>query len=149
VRTTRLGWNSLIMSGTPLPTSCFVKLALTKMNWNSANIAGLVPVTLHFSKYVGEILREVPETLEREPKYKYHIQNNHAAANTSGTILDVDLYAAPSVNSEQRPLWGRFPFELSGLMRPGRLKRGGPCRLGPRYRDSRVGNPRALLWLGP
>jgi len=48
-------------------------LALTKMNWNSANLAGLMPVTLRFSKYVGEILREVPESQEPEPKYKYYI----------------------------------------------------------------------------
>ena len=43
------------------------------MNWNSANIAGLMPVTLRFSKYVGEILREVPESQDPEPKYKYYI----------------------------------------------------------------------------
>jgi hypothetical protein len=47
-------------------------LVLTKMNWNSANMGGLMPITLRFSKLVGDILREVPETQEPEPKYKYY-----------------------------------------------------------------------------
>jgi hypothetical protein len=48
-------------------------LVLTKMNWNSANMGGLMPITLRFSKLVGDILREVPESQEPEAKYKYYM----------------------------------------------------------------------------
>jgi hypothetical protein len=48
-------------------------LVLTKMNWNSANFSGLLPITLRFSKLVGDILREVPEDKVPEPKYKYYM----------------------------------------------------------------------------
>lgn len=48
-------------------------LVLTKMNWNSANFSGLLPITLRFSKLVGDILREVPEDQNPEPKYKYYM----------------------------------------------------------------------------
>lgn len=47
-------------------------LVLTKMNWNSANMGGLMPITLRFSRLVGDILREVPESQEPEAKYKYY-----------------------------------------------------------------------------
>ena len=48
-------------------------LVLTKMNWNSANMAGLMPITLQFSRLVGEILREVPDSQQPQPKYKYYM----------------------------------------------------------------------------
>lgn len=48
-------------------------LALTKMNWNSANIDGLMPITLRFSRLVGDILRELPPCQTPEPKYKYYM----------------------------------------------------------------------------
>ncbi len=49
-------------------------LALTKMNWNSARMYGLMPITLRFSKLVGDILREYPtEQGEPSPKYKYYM----------------------------------------------------------------------------
>jgi hypothetical protein len=48
-------------------------LLLTKMNLNSANMSGLMPITLRFSKLVGEILREVPESQTPQPKYKYYM----------------------------------------------------------------------------
>ena len=48
-------------------------LVLTKMNWNSANVAGLMPITLRFSRLVGDILREVPASQVPEPKYKYYM----------------------------------------------------------------------------
>ena len=35
-------------------------MVLTKMNWNSANPSGLLPITLRFARLVGDILREVP-----------------------------------------------------------------------------------------
>ncbi len=48
-------------------------LVLTKMNWNSANFAGLFPITLRFSRLVGEILREVPAERVPNPKYKFYM----------------------------------------------------------------------------
>ena len=48
-------------------------LILTKMNWNSANMEGLMPITLRFSKLVGDVLREVPADETPEPKYKYYM----------------------------------------------------------------------------
>lgn len=48
-------------------------LVLTKMNWNSANMSGLMPITLRFSRLVGEILCEVPETQTPQLKYKYYM----------------------------------------------------------------------------
>ena len=48
-------------------------LVLTKMNWNSSSFAGLMPITLRFSKLVGEIMNEIP--LHREPltQFKYYM----------------------------------------------------------------------------
>ncbi len=48
-------------------------LVLTKMNWNSANMDGLMPITLRFSRVVGDILREVPDQEEPEPNYAYYM----------------------------------------------------------------------------
>ncbi len=48
-------------------------LVLTKMNWNSANFSGLLPITLRFSRVVGDILREVPPDQHPEPKFKYYM----------------------------------------------------------------------------
>ena len=46
---------------------------MTKMNLNSANMAGLEPITLRFSRLVGDVLREVPADREPQPKYKFHM----------------------------------------------------------------------------
>lgn len=48
-------------------------LILTKMNWNSADFSGLMPITLRFSQLVGDILREVKTGQYPEPKYKYYM----------------------------------------------------------------------------
>ncbi len=48
-------------------------MVLTKMNWNSANMAGLWPITLRFSRLVGDILREVPENATPQAKYRYYM----------------------------------------------------------------------------
>lgn len=48
-------------------------MVLTKMNWNSANMAGLMPITLRFSRLVGDILREVPADREPQPKFKFYM----------------------------------------------------------------------------
>ncbi|HEU5116767.1 MAG TPA: hypothetical protein VFT74_08850 [Isosphaeraceae bacterium] len=48
-------------------------MMLTKMNWNSANMSGLFPITLRFSRLVGDVVREVPADREPQPKYKYYM----------------------------------------------------------------------------
>lgn len=48
-------------------------MTLTKMNWNSANMEGLLPITLRFSRLVGDVLREVPADREPQPKYKFYM----------------------------------------------------------------------------
>ncbi len=48
-------------------------LVLTKMNWNSANMFGLMPITLRFSRLVGDVLREVPEDQKPKTKYKFYM----------------------------------------------------------------------------
>lgn len=47
-------------------------MVLRKTNQNSANFSGLLPITLRFSRLVGDILRVVPEGgKDPETKYKY------------------------------------------------------------------------------
>jgi len=48
-------------------------LALTKLNWNSAALGGLLPITIKFSGLVGEIMREVPADREPLPQFKFYI----------------------------------------------------------------------------
>jgi hypothetical protein len=48
-------------------------LLLTKMNWNSANFGGLLPITLRFSRLVGEIMKEIPRTIDPLPQFKYYM----------------------------------------------------------------------------
>lgn len=46
-------------------------MILTKMNWNSADYAGLFPIPMRFSTLVGDILKEVIG--DPEAKYKYYM----------------------------------------------------------------------------
>lgn len=48
-------------------------LVLTKMNWNTASFAGLLPITLRFSRVVGEIMTEVPADRMPLPQFKYYV----------------------------------------------------------------------------
>jgi hypothetical protein len=48
-------------------------LVLTKMNWNSADFGGLLPITLKFATLVGEIMKEVPRTQDPQPQFKYYM----------------------------------------------------------------------------
>jgi len=48
-------------------------LVLTKMNWNSARLGGLLPITLRFSRLVGNILKEMPEDVDPLPNYKFYM----------------------------------------------------------------------------
>jgi hypothetical protein len=58
---------------TPKPQLLKEIMVLTKMNWNSANLSGLMPITLRFARLVGDILREVPAHHEPQSKYKYYM----------------------------------------------------------------------------
>lgn len=58
---------------TPRETLLKEVLILSKMNWNAARLGGLLPITLRFSRLVGEILREVPKEQEPLPQFKYYM----------------------------------------------------------------------------
>lgn len=48
-------------------------LALTKLNWNSAGYAETMPITLRFSRLVGDVLREVPPERVPNPRYAFYM----------------------------------------------------------------------------
>ena len=48
-------------------------LALTKLNWNSAGYAETLPITLRFSRLVGDVLREVPPDRTPHPRYAFYM----------------------------------------------------------------------------
>lgn len=48
-------------------------LMLTKMNWNSAHLGGLLPVTVRFARLVGDIMREIPADREPLPQFKFYV----------------------------------------------------------------------------
>ncbi len=48
-------------------------LILTKMNWNSSRLGGLMPITIRFSRLVGDIMREIPATQEPLTNFKYYM----------------------------------------------------------------------------
>lgn len=48
-------------------------LALTKMNWNTADFACSEPITLAFSRRVGQILAELPPHVTPRPEYRFYM----------------------------------------------------------------------------
>ena len=48
-------------------------LILTKMNWNSSRLGGLWPITLRFSRLVGDIMREIPPDREPLANFKFYM----------------------------------------------------------------------------
>jgi hypothetical protein len=48
-------------------------LALTKMNWNTADFSSSEPITLAFSRRVGDILAEMPSDWKPHPEYRYYM----------------------------------------------------------------------------
>ena len=52
---------------------CKEIMMLTKLNWNNANFASHLPITLQFSRKVGEIMKEAPESMRLEHKYMYYM----------------------------------------------------------------------------
>ena len=60
-----------IGNDTPRETLLREILILTKMNWNSARLGGLLPITLRFSRLVGDIMREIGDW-EPLTNFKYY-----------------------------------------------------------------------------
>jgi hypothetical protein len=48
-------------------------LSLTKLNWNSAGYAETMPITLRFSRLVGDVLREVPPHGVPHARYAFYM----------------------------------------------------------------------------
>jgi hypothetical protein len=48
-------------------------LALTKMNWNSADFSGREPITLAFARRVGQVLAEIPQGGKVLPEYRFYM----------------------------------------------------------------------------
>ncbi|HEY4305343.1 MAG TPA: hypothetical protein VGM82_12785 [Gemmatimonadaceae bacterium] len=47
-------------------------LVLTKMNWNSTTFAGALPITIRFSRQVGNIMREIPAGRDPMPQFAFY-----------------------------------------------------------------------------
>ncbi len=48
-------------------------LALTKLNWNTADFACSLPLTIAFSRKVGQILAELPSSLPFRSEYRFYM----------------------------------------------------------------------------
>lgn len=48
-------------------------LILTKMNTNSSRLGGSLPITLRFSRLVGDIMREIPKDRDPLPNFKFYM----------------------------------------------------------------------------
>ncbi len=57
----------------PLDTLLREILILTKMNWNSADFAASLPITLDLARDVGDIMRELPADQEPLANFKYYV----------------------------------------------------------------------------
>lgn len=57
---------------TPRETLLKEILILTKMNWNSSRLGGLLPITIKFSQLVGDIMREIPADREPLTNFKFY-----------------------------------------------------------------------------
>lgn len=52
---------------------CTEILALTKINWNSCHMCSSLPITLRFSKSVGQILAELRAGTKPQSKYRFYM----------------------------------------------------------------------------
>lgn len=57
----------------PMETVCRDILDLTKLNWNNANYASGMPITLALSDRVGEVVSELKDTDAERPEYCYYM----------------------------------------------------------------------------
>lgn len=48
-------------------------LALTRLNWNSADFATSEPITLGFARHVGLVLSELPDDIEPRTAFRYYM----------------------------------------------------------------------------
>ena len=48
-------------------------LSLSKMNWNTADGLGRMPITLAFARRVGMIMTELDEHTEPNPSYRFYM----------------------------------------------------------------------------
>jgi len=58
---------------TPRETLLKEILILTKMNWNSSRLGGLLLITIRFSRLVGDIMREIPADREPLSNFKFYM----------------------------------------------------------------------------
>ena len=58
---------------TPWLTILTELLALTKMNWNTADFACALPITIAFARRVGQVLAEVPHDGVIRPEYRFYM----------------------------------------------------------------------------
>jgi len=58
---------------TSIETICKEILALTKLNWNFAKFCIKSPITISFSRRVGNILRNAPPDIKPENKFKFYM----------------------------------------------------------------------------
>jgi len=57
----------------PIDVVCKEILALTKMNWNSADFCIREPITLAYAREVGKILAYLPEEVNPRPEYRFYM----------------------------------------------------------------------------
>jgi hypothetical protein len=62
-----------ISGDSSLTERCREILALTKMNWNSAEGIGRHPITILFARKVGVMMSEIPEDVEPNPLYRFYM----------------------------------------------------------------------------
>jgi hypothetical protein len=67
-------WELIDHHGDNTPRKLFKEImALTKMNYNNADIADGEPITLKFARKVGEILSYIPENEQPHPSYRFYM----------------------------------------------------------------------------
>jgi hypothetical protein len=67
-------WELIDHHGDNTPRKLFKEtLALTKMNYNNADMADGEPITLKFARKVGEILSYIPENESLHPSYRFYM----------------------------------------------------------------------------
>ena len=67
-------WELIDHHGDNTPRKLFKEvMALTKMNYNNADIADGEPITIKFARKVGEILSYIPENEDPHPSYRFYM----------------------------------------------------------------------------
>ncbi len=67
-------WQIIDHHGGSAPKDLFKEvLALTKMNVNNCSFADGTPITISFSKMIGEVMKHIPRDGKVQPKYKFYM----------------------------------------------------------------------------